>query len=308
MATDAGRNIVVAAATVPEAYESLEWTIGNMYKDGDTIHIVHCFRELPVLAAPPPATFVSVPTEKEQSSWREIKSRVLQDFLVEAKKIRNDVTLQPHLIEDDPRDGLPRVCKEVGAIALVVGSRGQGALKRTFLGSTSSDLAHNSTTPVVIVHAKAGDKNIVLAADGDPHSQAALRWCLEHLYREGDTLHLVHCYEPLPMYIGPHYAYLPQVPTEKEEAEWRQHRAKVLDEFSDEAKRIDETVNIKLHLVAGDPRDELIRVSRELNAVALVVGCRGRGAVKRTFLGSTSSYLAHHSTAPLAIVRAQGKM
>jgi nucleotide-binding universal stress UspA family protein len=300
---DVGRHIVVAADTVPQAYESLQWTIGNMYKDGDTIHIVHCFEELPIIVPPivhHATASTKIPTPEQQTSWREMRSRVLQDFLVEAKRIREDVTLQPHLIEGDPRDGLPRVCKQVGAVALVVGSRGQGALKRTFLGSTSSDLAHNSTTPVVIVHAKAGKKNIVLAADGDPRSHEGLRWCLEHLYRGGDTLHLVHCYQPLPMYVGPYYA---KVPTEQEEAAWRQHRAKILDEFIEEAKKISGDANIQPHLVAGDPRDELIRVSDELGAVALVVGSRGRGVVKRTFLGSTSSYLAHHSTAPLAIVR-----
>lgn len=54
--------------------------------------------------------------------------------LQEANKLREGVNVVPRLVEGDPRDGLPLVCEQVGAVAVVVGSRGQGAVKRAFLG------------------------------------------------------------------------------------------------------------------------------------------------------------------------------
>jgi nucleotide-binding universal stress UspA family protein len=295
------RSIVVACDTVPQAQEALEWTIEHMYEAGDTLYLVHCFQELEYTTAFPAEMFVSTPCEEEQDRWRDSKSRILEDFVKEAKKLNEGVVVVPRLVEGDPRDSLPLVCEEVGAVALVVGSRGRGAVKRAFLGSTSSDLAHNCETPVVVVHAKAdGKDNIVLAVDGDARTQRALGWCIGNLCRGGNTLHLVRCYERLPMVVGPFYG---EFPTEKEEAAWREHHATPLNEFAEEAKRIKGDVKIQQHLIAGDVRDELVRLSKDLDAVALVVGSRGQGAVKRALLGSTSSYLAHHSTVPLAIVR-----
>lgn len=53
----------------------------------------------------------------------------------------------------------------------------------------------------------------------------------------------------------------------------------------------------------GDPRDEIVRKAHELNATAVVLGSRGMGAFKRTFIGSVSDYIVHHSEVPVVIVK-----
>ncbi|TPX53215.1 hypothetical protein SeMB42_g00895 [Synchytrium endobioticum] len=53
----------------------------------------------------------------------------------------------------------------------------------------------------------------------------------------------------------------------------------------------------------GDPRDEIARKVSELNADVLVIGSRGLGPVKRTFLGSVSDYLVHHVHCAVLVVR-----
>ena len=53
----------------------------------------------------------------------------------------------------------------------------------------------------------------------------------------------------------------------------------------------------------GDPRDELVRKASELKACAIIMGSRGLGAFKRTFLGSVSDYVVHHSEVPVIIVK-----
>lgn len=58
------------------------------------------------------------------------------------------------LIEGDARDTLPVYAEQHQAVALVVGSRGKGAVSRALLGSVSTYLIHHSKTPVVVVHHK----------------------------------------------------------------------------------------------------------------------------------------------------------
>jgi Universal stress protein family len=48
---------------------------------------------------------------------------------------------------------------------------------------------------------------------------------------------------------------------------------------------------VKAVALRGDPRDELVRKIKEVRADALVMGCRGLGVIKRTFLGSLSGNL-----------------
>ena len=49
------------------------------------------------------------------------------------------------------RDELVRKGQELGASAIIMGSRGLGAFKRAFLGSVSDYLVHHASVPVIIV-------------------------------------------------------------------------------------------------------------------------------------------------------------
>ncbi|KAJ8301510.1 hypothetical protein KUTeg_020497 [Tegillarca granosa] len=49
------------------------------------------------------------------------------------------------------------------------------------------------------------------------------------------------------------------------------------------------------------PGEGILNVAADVKADYVVVGCRGRGKLRRTFLGSVSDYLMHHSTVPVLI-------
>eukprot|EP00053_Salpingoeca_punica_P017813 m.172355 g.172355 ORF g.172355 m.172355 type:complete len:172 (+) comp17293_c0_seq1:382-897(+) len=143
-------------------------------------------------------------------------------------------------------------------------------------------------------------KNIVVAADKSPAAFDALTWSIKNMYTQGDTIHLVHCFAPLQPAVGPHFAY---VPTEGEQDAWRNESNRVLEEFADKAKKLRPDVNVQMHLVAGDARDHLVTAGEKYNANSIVIGSRGLNGLKRAFLGSVSSYLAHNATRPVTIVR-----
>jgi nucleotide-binding universal stress UspA family protein len=59
----------------------------------------------------------------------------------------------PQVLEGDPGPVLCALAEEVGASAIVMGSRGRGGFKRAFLGSVSDHVVRNAPCPVVITNA-----------------------------------------------------------------------------------------------------------------------------------------------------------
>lgn len=61
------------------------------------------------------------------------------------------------------------------------------------------------------------------------------------------------------------------------------------------------------NIMALKPEDGILRAADEENAEMIVVGCRGRGALQRTFGGSVSDYLVHHAPCPVVVCKRQHK-
>lgn len=59
---------------------------------------------------------------------------------------------------------------------------------------------------------------------------------------------------------------------------------------------------VELRVEAGDPGPVLVRLARDLGVDVVVVGTRGRGAVKRMLLGSVSTHVAKHAPCPVVVV------
>jgi len=58
--------------------------------------------------------------------------------------------IEKRVIEGEPGPALCRLAAEVGASAVILGSRGRGGLKRAFLGSVSDYVVRNAPCPVVV--------------------------------------------------------------------------------------------------------------------------------------------------------------
>lgn len=53
--------------------------------------------------------------------------------------------------------------------------------------------------------------------------------------------------------------------------------------------------------MAGNSGEAIIAAAKEEKADLIVVGTRGMGKVRRTFIGSVSDYVLRHSDAPVLI-------
>ncbi|XP_025108478.1 uncharacterized protein LOC112572804 isoform X2 [Pomacea canaliculata] len=50
----------------------------------------------------------------------------------------------------------------------------------------------------------------------------------------------------------------------------------------------------------------LVRAQEEEEAQLMVIGSRGRGTLRRTFMGSVSDYVVHHAAVPVLVCRSRG--
>ena len=61
-------------------------------------------------------------------------------------------------------------------------------------------------------------------------------------------------------------------------------------------------LKFKLVKEGGKPGELICKNTEEEKANIVVLGSRGQGAMRRTFLGSVSDYVVHHSHTPVCVV------
>ncbi|KAE9619509.1 putative universal stress protein A [Lupinus albus] len=65
----------------------------------------------------------------------------------------------------------------------------------------------------------------------------------------------------------------------------------------------DKLVKAESMILKGDPREMICQAAEQIQVDLLIMGSRGLGMLKRTFLGSVSDYCVHHSKIPILIVK-----
>jgi nucleotide-binding universal stress UspA family protein len=118
--------------------------------------------------------------------------------------------------------------------------------------------------------------SIIVAVDGSEHAERALAWAVRQARTERRPLALVHCTT---------HAEPPGVLTVAASA----------------ASLLADDVDLSVHRIEGDPRDVIAALSTD--AAMIVLGSRGRGAVRSALLGSVSASLASHAACPVIVCR-----
>jgi nucleotide-binding universal stress UspA family protein len=139
----------------------------------------------------------------------------------------------------------------------------------------------------MITHAH--PETIAVGIDGSLAARAAVRWAINHA-RPGDTVDLIHAWEPSPTLVATGLA------RQDDDAPARRLVQHELAHIA--ALPHDEQVTVTGHVVHGDPRDLLCQTDADV----VVVGSDGRGALARALLGSVCAHLAHHGHVPVVIV------
>ena len=185
-----------------------------------------------------------------------------------------------------------------GADLVVVGSRHAGRLTRALLGSVGEHVLRHASCPVVVVPPGASPTDqpprVLVGVDHSPASVSALGWAQNEARLRGWDL--------VPMVV--HDGVFPM-------PDWRVVDGVAWSELQErEAQRVHELVpsGVALHpeVMVGHAGKVLVHAAEPQDL--LVVGQRParRGHVLDR-LGSTSSYVAEHSAAPVVVVRGRAE-
>lgn len=129
---------------------------------------------------------------------------------------------------------------------------------------------------------------MLVGIDGSSGSRHALQWAAARTDRFGPI-------QPMTVWHCPWWAYSTLVPPP-------------MEEFKNEATRqasatVDSLSNVEIMTpIVCDGRTGPALVEAGAGANLMVLGTRGRSALKDTILGSVSSYAVAHSTTPVAVV------
>ncbi len=203
-----------------------------------------------------------------------------------------------HVWAQEPRELLVEAAEN--AHLLVLGTRGHGTVAGLLLGSVSVAVVAHAPCPVVVVRpepdsAIADPLPIVVGADGTSDSAGALTFAFELASEQHRPLEVVHALGetwlfPAPDLPGPEVVDAAMV-------DWQLLLAESLAGYSEKFP----DVTVRTRLVKGSAPRALLTASREASTV--VVGARGRGAMKRRLLGSVSRSVVEHAHCTVAVVR-----
>jgi nucleotide-binding universal stress UspA family protein len=213
-----------------------------------------------------------------------------------ARTVAPSIEIGQKMCDGHPATVLAR--ESVGAALVVVGHRGLSGLPGLFAGSVAARLASTAHCPVVVIrepavpHAAPAHRSVVVGVDGSELSDAAVRFGFETADRWGVPLVAVHSW-----LVAPDSARTPLVDWESVRSSGEALMAQRVGGWSEKYPEV-----VVHRLVLRDhPAHALLKQSAR--AQLLVVGSRGRGAVRGTLLGSVSQAVLHQASCPVAVVR-----
>ena len=134
-------------------------------------------------------------------------------------------------------------------------------------------------------------KSILVAWDGSEHATHALGEAIDLARTQAARLTLQTVAAPLRVWPG----YVPPVT----EADLISAAEKILAEGE---AIVPEGIPVSGRTAAGDPGIELVQRAAAANHDLIVMGSRGRGAVRSAVLGSVSHFVLNHAKVPVLIV------
>lgn len=151
---------------------------------------------------------------------------------------------------------------------------------------------------------EANHRVVVLGVDASKHSERAFNWYIENLCeKEKDHVFIIHAQEYPAIPTGAFPAtYGPTFDSWQREVQNCDKKVKeLLEAYGMKCKQ--HGLKFKLYKEEHHcPGEVICKLAKDEKAQVVVIGCRGMGSLRRTFLGSVSSYCVHHAHIPVAVV------
>lgn len=138
--------------------------------------------------------------------------------------------------------------------------------------------------------------DVVVAVDGSPASDNAVRWAANTAAKRGVPLRLASSYT-LPQFL---YSEA-MVPPQELYDDLQRETLSTIDDAREMALSVNPDLLIGHAVAEGSPIDMLLEMSRD--AAMIVMGSRGLGGLSGMVLGSVSGAVVSHASCPVVVVR-----
>lgn len=139
-----------------------------------------------------------------------------------------------------------------------------------------------------------GMAKTIVGVDGSPAAAKAFAWALDHAGPD-DTVVAFHAWN-IPPVVGFDSGYYQPL-------DLRDEATTFVQDFAAAAMADADGPRVTCSVVSGNAGHELIAASSDADLI--VVGSRGLGGFSGLLLGSVSSYVVHHASCPVAVVRSE---
>ncbi|HYB38237.1 MAG TPA: universal stress protein [Mycobacterium sp.] len=289
--------VVVGVDGSATSRKAVRWATRAAMMRNVPLTLVHVFSA--DVVSPPGLTWPAVAIPADLRQWQETEA---QNMIADAIKV----------VEDTAEDGeVPEVTSELfpaptvpalvdlskEARMVVVGCRGQGALRRFLLGSVSTALVHHAHCPVAVIHDDAAtslqpnELPVVVGIDGSPASELATAIAFDEASWRGVELVALHAWNDASVFEAPSTAWA-ELQSSAEEA-LAERLAGFEESYPD--------VTVQRLIVWDYPARHLFNQSE--SAQLVVVGSHGRGGFAGMLLGSVSTTLVHAARTPVIVAR-----
>ncbi|MGH8968330.1 MAG: universal stress protein [Actinomycetes bacterium] len=228
---------------------------------------------------------------------REAMQRMMNAAEAQARQAYPGVQVSTRLEAGSAVDAL--VDESGHADTVVLGTRGTGGFADLVIGSTTLHVATHAHAPVVAVpvpgEAEPTRHGVVVGVETSPSAQSAIDYAFRYAAETGEPLTALHTWT-VPLPNGPAIR-IPVMPDPDLTAE---RKLAMLDETLAPWREKHPAVPVELKTLQSHATPALVAAAREARLV--VVGCRGRGALRSLLLGSVSHGVLHRATSPVAIV------
>uniref|UniRef100_A0A0D6R5Q5 UspA domain-containing protein n=1 Tax=Araucaria cunninghamii TaxID=56994 RepID=A0A0D6R5Q5_ARACU len=152
------RKIVIAIDESKETFNAFKWALHNFCRESDKIIVYHVHHptDLPARAVGTgefgmeEVYMAADVTEEEDVKARNQSEHLVEKCMQYASKVTK-VKCEGMVVTGPTAQKICESLQVLQADAVVVGSHGHGMIARTFLGSVSDYLSHNSPCPLIVV-------------------------------------------------------------------------------------------------------------------------------------------------------------
>lgn len=280
LATDGSEDAALAARAAVDLSQ----------KTGAELHVVHAWQ--------------TVPSAHFQSWTNNVFKQKARELLdVQTKKISDSggKISESYLKKEPPAQAVVELAREINADLIVMGSRGNGPVKRILLGSVSEGVAHGAHVPVLIL--RGGDQSwppsrIVAGEDSSEDARRAGELAANFAKLFGADMLLAHV-------VSLQWMVLKAKSQGTDMVDEGMRRAE--EHLEQQAEDLEGLSGLRPRTRAemGYPALTLAGIAEEEERTLLVIGSRGLNTIKRAMLGSVSSNVLRTVEGPVLVVPPQ---